>query len=691
MPSPVSESVLMSEHRGRIWIVVSTEQAKRTRGPNKSTPWVRRPDDGLATLRLALDTTDPVQRRRIEAIFSAAFSVRRALQRDARDRSRAYWSAPHERARDAAAVRERLGLSKTAFEYTAYAHVDAAPHLRRAITKAVAMHLADNVWDATERHLFSDASGKRHGMPRPGRWFDFTRIPGRAKSHTKRNTWESFRLHGSLAGHRAAYTTADGRFRQPDHLRPVVAPKPGWWHYQGPLAVVFTGLPIGPLVLPVRLPSAPSNQPILDHYLADSSRWHKIDLVRRRDPTAPGGWRYEAHLLVLTTPYVSPGTQARREAAAAATTQRRAGIDVNVSNITVASHEGGKDLQLTRVVHDDSARRAVAAREQRTRRRNRRLDRSRRASNPTQYELSPRQQRHNERRAARGLAPATMIPRGPRKRRGTGAPQARYRDDTLSNTYRRERAAAASDAAATSQARRELARQIAARFVRDHGCTYVVEDCDLRAWSRRWGKRMAAFTPGLLVQALAYEAAAIARIAGITGGVMRASTNATALSQHCLCGQRVAKPLDQRMHACARCDLRGDRDAVSATLAACVVLASPDEPASAEVDHALAAALLDAPATRARLFDTLPYALNGRQDVRSESTVRSARDGSFIAETGATPDLVVVARRTVGMASFPTLDERGRIACRTTPDRIRTRTNLLRGSVVQWTELRNSS
>jgi len=52
----------------------------------------------------------------------------------------------------------------------------------------------------------------------------------------------------------------------------------------------------GTLVLPVRLSTAPSNQPILDHHLSDPSKWHKIDLVRRRDPNAAGGWRYETRL-----------------------------------------------------------------------------------------------------------------------------------------------------------------------------------------------------------------------------------------------------------------------------------------------------------------------------------------------------------------------------------------------------------
>jgi hypothetical protein len=138
-------------------------EAKRTRGPNRREPWARRPEDGLSVLRLALDVHDPVQRRRLERMFQQAYRVRRALQRLARNRVRAYWAATHARARDAAAIRARLGLTREAFERAAYACLDAAPHLRRFVTKALSMHLADSVWSAVERHLFRDATGQRHG------------------------------------------------------------------------------------------------------------------------------------------------------------------------------------------------------------------------------------------------------------------------------------------------------------------------------------------------------------------------------------------------------------------------------------------------------------------------------------------------------------------------------------------------
>jgi hypothetical protein len=177
--------------------------------------------------------------------------------------------------------------------------------MRAHVTKALALHVADEVWKTADRHLFVDKSGRRHGPPRVGDWFGFTRIPGRARSHTKtRPTWETWRLVGTLQSHLDGYATAPGVtvaeavlatpgtsvFAQP---KAIPAPgNQGWWAYTGPLAVVFTGLPGGDLVMPVRLPQGAGAFPRLAHYLADPGTWHKIDLVRVRDRRAPGGWRY---------------------------------------------------------------------------------------------------------------------------------------------------------------------------------------------------------------------------------------------------------------------------------------------------------------------------------------------------------------------------------------------------------------
>jgi hypothetical protein len=257
---------------------------------------------------------------------------------------------------------------------------------------------------------------------------------------------------------------------------------------------------------------------------------------------------------------------------------------------------------------------------------------------------------------------------GPWRARSDGVPLQSYRKDQISASYRRGRAAQAADAAAAAQARRDRARQVAADVVATHGYQLVVEDASIAAWSRLWGRAVAAFSPGLLVTAIDREARAVASLAGSSGGVRRAATCTTALSQSCPCGARVPKRLADRIHRCPVCQLCGDRDAVSAVLASFVGFRAPGAPNSAKVDYAAAANAL--PAIRRALSN--PYA--GWQDTLSESTDLSAREGSFLTWRTSTPDSVVVARRTVGMAPCPTLDETG--LRQTTPERAWTRTNM---------------
>jgi hypothetical protein len=156
----------------------------------------------VSVIRLELDVTDERVRRRLERQWAAAFRLRRALQRDAQHRCRAYWAARRERGADPKGLRERLGLSRKGIEAAAKRHIEASGWMRDHLTKAVCLHLADEVWATVDRHLFSDSSGRRHGPPRIGSWWDFTRIPGRARSHTKASpVWETWRLVGTLDGH----------------------------------------------------------------------------------------------------------------------------------------------------------------------------------------------------------------------------------------------------------------------------------------------------------------------------------------------------------------------------------------------------------------------------------------------------------------------------------------------------------
>jgi hypothetical protein len=577
----------------------------RRRGKSKAPNFTY--DGPVAVIRLELDGCDDRVRRRLERQWEAVFRLRRALQRDAAARCRAYWAARHKRAADPKALRARLGLSRKGIEAAAKRHIEASGWMRDHLTKAVGLHVADEVWETIERHLFADSSGCRHGPPRVGSWWDFTRIPGRARSHTKdRPTWETYRLVGTLDGHLATHRhrqlpagvrTAHQAAGQPVGTsilaQPARLPAPSrpasksWWHHDGALAVVFTGLPAGDLVLPVRLPHGAGQWAHLAHFLADPGVWHKIDLVRVRDRKAPGGWRYYGHLLIHQGGYQSPSTRTRRAGVPA---DRRGGVDANVSNLSVASFPADTPAQLVTdqlictPAQQETAARAAA----KTRARQRALDRSRRNTNASQYGPSPRQAARAARRDVKGLAARQVSdPGGARAARADGVPLRAYRHDKLSGGYQRTRTDHAAESRRTGQAKLARARDIAARIVATHGNTLTVEDCRISTWARLWGKRIALFSPGMLVSALASECAA-------TGGQLyRAGTGSTAMSQHCLCGHRVAKTLDQRTHDCGHCGLRGDRDIVSAMLAACVDLTDPQDPRTAAVDYKLAHALRD--------------------------------------------------------------------------------------------------
>ncbi|OBA82374.1 transposase [Mycobacterium sp. 1164966.3] len=576
--------------------VVGPRRRGKSRAPNF------RYEGVVSAIRLELDANDPMVRRRVERQWDAVFRLRRALQRDAANRCRAYWVAHNERAIDPKALRERLGLTRKGIEAAAKAHIEASGWMRNHLTKAIGLHVADEVWQTIERHLFPDASGRRHGPPRVGSWRQFTRIPGRARSHTKATpTWETYRLAGTVDGHLNTYrhpalaneigtaAAAAGQpagssiLAQPAQLPAPARPAGGrWWEHSGALAVVFTGLPAGDLVLPVRLPHGAGQWAYLAHFLVNRDIWHKIDLVRVRDRKAPGGWRYYAHLLVHRGGYQSPTTRARRAQIPAA---RHAGVDANVSNLSVASFPVDEPdrLVVERIACTAEQQNTAARAAKKARARQKALDRSRRNTNAEQYGPSVRQHQRAQRRADQGLPAKQLLnPAGARHARPDGAPLVAYRHDTLSGAYQRTRADHAAATRRASQAKQARATAVAGRIVAAHGHTLTVEYTNISTWARLWGKRIALFSPGILVAALSRECRA-------TGGALpRAGTGSTALSQHCLCGARVPKTLAVRTHDCPHCGLRGDRDLVSAALAACVRFADPDDPRTARVDYQLA-------------------------------------------------------------------------------------------------------
>ncbi|WP_433304811.1 zinc ribbon domain-containing protein [Actinoplanes sp. CA-030573] len=605
---------------------------RRSRGKSKDKNWRRAKDAPTAVIRLELDLTDRRLRHRVLAMFTAEFHLRRALQKMARSRVEAYCRAHRLRERVGLnKTQARFGLSRKAFEQASSEFVDRSRWLRRHLTKALAMHLADEVWETVDRHLFSDASGRRHGRPRTGGWFDSTRIPGRARSHTKDRVWESFRLVGTLNGHRAAFPARHpARALQQPQCMPA-PPEPsvgGWWEHAGQLAVVFTGCG-SDLILPVRLPESPDAQARLEHFLSKPQLWHKIDLARVQDRHAPGGWRVYAHLMVLGGGWISPEHAAAR---AAAPRDRVGGVDGNVSNLSVFSMPAdpdtpaglaGDQFRLTAQQRTAANQAAVNAR-----RRQRALDRSRRNTNAGQYQPSKRQQSRADRRAAAGLPPKIIdTPGGARVADKAGRPKRAYWRDQLSGGYRTTRAQHAAASRSGSQAKHYRAADTARQIVAAHGPNLVVEHTNIRAWARLWGRGIELFSPGMLIAALKAEC-------GTAGGrLLRAGTRQTALSQQCRCGLRQKKPLSQRTHSCPLCGLVGDRDLVSAAMATCVRLTDPDNPVTASIDEHVQAALaarLNVPGQREALTrSTAPTPAGSRSHaaVTAAARCRKATSG----------------------------------------------------------------
>ena len=631
--------------------------ARNVRGKNKTAAWKMPTGQPMATLVLSLDTSDARARRRLERLYFTMFNIRRALQRDATARCRSYWARKEDR--DTLGwkyVAEDLGLTRNSFEQAARAHFQASGWAADHVSAALVNHMAAAIFENVRRHLWSDASGKRHGALRLTAFHDFATIHGRARSHSVENKWETFRLYGSLEGHLDTYRHGDlgvhptlaqiAALRSGSSvLNQHTMTTPGvtkWSSYAGPLVMVFAGGPQSnepELQLPVKLPKGRGQWDRMVHFLSDAATWHKIDLVRRQDTSQPGGWRYEMHLLVLHAGYTSARNQALLDAAPS---NRVACVDVNVSNLSVFSVPASRaapgpttaqgtdihsaDLRSTTVRATIDARDHLVEAAAKKRRGQRLVDRSRRASNQDQYAHSAAQTRRDERRVARGLrAVTTELPRGPRHTNAKNVPLRSYRRDELSGAYRVARRRQGERDRAASVTKRARAQDIVLQLVATHGATWLIEDCNLTLWARRWGKHLHSFAPGMVT-------AGLSEIAESRGGSFsKMATGPTALSSHCLCGHRAKKLLSERRHTCLVCGLRGDRDLVSAALGTCVQLSDPRDAGTALVDYTRAAALLgaltdfdgtasDGTASDGTASDTSSSINHGHQDALTSQT-----------------------------------------------------------------------
>jgi putative transposase len=118
--------------------------------------------------------------------------------------------------------------------------------------------------------------------------------------------------------------------------------------------------------------------------------------------------------------------------------------------------------------------------------------------------------------------------------------------------------------------RREVHRKLAATRKRSHGqlahrvlalgSTFQLEQISYRAWQKQFGRSVGRSAPGMFVSLLS-------RLAASAGGqVCELNTRRARLSQRCHCGAVQKKPLRQRWHGCA-CGVSAQRDLYSAYLA----------------------------------------------------------------------------------------------------------------------------
>src|SRR5260221_8280635 len=95
---------------------------RRFRGQGRHPLW-RRPEQ-VSVIVLPLVVEGAGERRRLERLFGAAYSIKRALQREVRGRLRAYWASPTRLRQDAAGWREELRLTRGGLERLASRHLE---------------------------------------------------------------------------------------------------------------------------------------------------------------------------------------------------------------------------------------------------------------------------------------------------------------------------------------------------------------------------------------------------------------------------------------------------------------------------------------------------------------------------------------------------------------------------------------
>ncbi|MGK7876732.1 MAG: RNA-guided endonuclease TnpB family protein [Xenococcaceae cyanobacterium] len=227
------------------------------------------------------------------------------------------------------------------------------------------------------------------------------------------------------------------------------------------------------------------------------------------------------------------------------------GLPYQKPNRTIGNQKIGIDINLSivAVVGDDTALLeefcpSVDGHEKEIKRLQRKLDRSRRANNPDNYEPNFYGKRGRKNVKKKG--------KNKKKKKGQKWNRTKKYERTRAKLAEIERKKATS----RKSSHGHLANQILSigRHIR-------MEDISLKGWQKLWGKRIKSKAPGSFKEILTSKAESA------DGEVELISTWDTALSQHCICGHREKKSLRERVHECPECGRIMQRDLLSAYLA----------------------------------------------------------------------------------------------------------------------------
>ncbi len=256
------------------------------------------------------------------------------------------------------------------------------------------------------------------------------------------------------------------------------------------------------LVLPALITS---NDPVILHGL--NSKVKYVRLVRRK---INGSLRFYAQLVCQGKPFIKPKNYLGHG---------DIGLDLGPSTIAVVSETKAQLQQFAPELDFETAR---------IRRLQRKMERSRRATNPNNYN------------------PNGTVNKGGKKWNN-------------SKTYLKTRSAKANLERKLAAQRKSLHGELVNAILRT-GDTIKLEKLSYKAFQKLFGKSVGKRAPGMFISHLKSKA----ERAG--GKVVEIPTHSTKLSQTCQCGRVSKKKLSERVHRC-ECGVVAQRDLYSAFLA----------------------------------------------------------------------------------------------------------------------------